>query len=866
MRRGGRREGFGARTADTPTLFRVSRSRDVPNMVKLINNPTGFGRASREERRTKDSLGVDGGRRTASYRVFGGTRLFHNPFIVPLIQRVDKERRDSFRIDLVEVERYEIYVAEMAGRGRDLLKPSWMSHPKPSGLTTQPVPTPTASSAPAPTTTSTARPTRTTESTTTVPAAAAAAAPMQHLLTGGWGEYKTKKGKTYYFNSFSKKSQFNKPSELMSETEQRLPKCDWKEYVKQGKSFFYNAKSKTSLWEEPMELTMHRERLTAMCAGEAPTRDMDSLALYQAAAAALEALVVSKDGTTSSRGGVAGAERSIWGPCKNSKVLADAKRIKRRLPLRRNEDDDADEEKRAQEPNDDSKFQLIVDAYQPALVVKRDPEQFSALVEAKANVVTTTYEELKPITYTDALKRFELTRDEAAWRAVPSNDERRELYYEVKKKLLAQRADARDARVEAETVSYASRVRDAEASYPKLFDPANAKVFTFQKLRPLIVDGDLVHLSARRKERAFAAYADERTRREEQRAALEREALKAAFYAVFDELQLDDFDAVEKALNARKNDESVDDASRDAKERCFLEWRRANREKLAALKKERTESALNDFTQDVTSLMLSQNEKRITIQTKTEHVFPETYDGEVVDSSGLEAPEALEAVRELKTFEAVLENTPDGPKRVVRALQTAEKAFIVARKRIKKRVAACASSLESRPSILKAADSGATLNDVLAIIQAEPIEETDETIARAATAAFLAARAERVRSTSLKKTKRAAELILKVLTKSKAYTTFGPLDDPQTRTLFAFEHVVDTSVRDRSAWKELVGGPGGEAVGADLYERIKKVWIKHAKTTRTSKTEGIVLEAVGASSKRKASSAAEADGAKRRRT
>ena len=46
-----------------------------------------------------------------------------------------------------------------------------------------------------------------------------------------------------------------------------------------------------------MEFTTHKQRLNAMCAGEAPTRDMASLALYNAAKKALDECVVDVDGS-----------------------------------------------------------------------------------------------------------------------------------------------------------------------------------------------------------------------------------------------------------------------------------------------------------------------------------------------------------------------------------------------------------------------------------------------------------------------------------------------------------------------------------------------------------------------------------------
>lgn len=107
-----------------------------------------------------------------------------------------------------------------------------------------------------------------------------------------WTEHTTPEGRKFYFNRETKQSTFVKPDIMKSAVEKKLPTSDWKEYIKGDKRYYYNSATKQSAWEEPMELTMYRERLSAMCDGDEPTKDMESRAVYRAAREALEASVV----------------------------------------------------------------------------------------------------------------------------------------------------------------------------------------------------------------------------------------------------------------------------------------------------------------------------------------------------------------------------------------------------------------------------------------------------------------------------------------------------------------------------------------------------------------------------------------------
>uniref|UniRef100_A0AAR2JB18 Pre-mRNA-processing factor 40 homolog A n=1 Tax=Pygocentrus nattereri TaxID=42514 RepID=A0AAR2JB18_PYGNA len=75
------------------------------------------------------------------------------------------------------------------------------------------------------------------------------------LLKSVWTEHKSLDGKTYYYNTETKQSTWEKPDELKSPAEQMLSKCPWKEYKSDtGKPYYYNSQTKESRWTKPKEL------------------------------------------------------------------------------------------------------------------------------------------------------------------------------------------------------------------------------------------------------------------------------------------------------------------------------------------------------------------------------------------------------------------------------------------------------------------------------------------------------------------------------------------------------------------------------------------------------------------------------------
>jgi hypothetical protein len=113
---------------------------------------------------------------------------------------------------------------------------------------------------------------------------------QRKVAPDGWAENTAEDGRVYYYNQFTGATTYDKPRSLMSEVERKLPTTVWKEYSREGKAYFFNSATQESVWEEPLDFTRYKERVRALCSGDAPTKDMQSLALYNAARAVLEQL------------------------------------------------------------------------------------------------------------------------------------------------------------------------------------------------------------------------------------------------------------------------------------------------------------------------------------------------------------------------------------------------------------------------------------------------------------------------------------------------------------------------------------------------------------------------------------------------
>eukprot|EP00058_Branchiostoma_floridae_P012859 XP_002598347.1 hypothetical protein BRAFLDRAFT_57552 [Branchiostoma floridae] len=80
-----------------------------------------------------------------------------------------------------------------------------------------------------------------------------------------WTEHKAPDGRTYFYNSKTKQSTWEKPAELKSHAELLLDSCPWKEFkADSGKVYYYNSQTKESRWTIPKEL----EELRAMIAAQ----------------------------------------------------------------------------------------------------------------------------------------------------------------------------------------------------------------------------------------------------------------------------------------------------------------------------------------------------------------------------------------------------------------------------------------------------------------------------------------------------------------------------------------------------------------------------------------------------------------------
>ncbi|KAI1004375.1 Pre-mRNA-processing protein prp40 [Podosphaera aphanis] len=67
-----------------------------------------------------------------------------------------------------------------------------------------------------------------------------------------WSEARNAEGRTYYYNTITKATQWTKPEELMTAAERALSSQPWKEYTAEGgRKYWYNTETKQSSWEMP---------------------------------------------------------------------------------------------------------------------------------------------------------------------------------------------------------------------------------------------------------------------------------------------------------------------------------------------------------------------------------------------------------------------------------------------------------------------------------------------------------------------------------------------------------------------------------------------------------------------------------------
>lgn len=73
-----------------------------------------------------------------------------------------------------------------------------------------------------------------------------------------WTEHTAPDGRTYFYNTATKQSSWEKPDSLKTEAEKLLASCPWKEFTDNGKSYYHNTVTKESVWTIPKVLDFFR--------------------------------------------------------------------------------------------------------------------------------------------------------------------------------------------------------------------------------------------------------------------------------------------------------------------------------------------------------------------------------------------------------------------------------------------------------------------------------------------------------------------------------------------------------------------------------------------------------------------------------
>ncbi|KAF5377810.1 hypothetical protein D9757_008104 [Collybiopsis confluens] len=71
-----------------------------------------------------------------------------------------------------------------------------------------------------------------------------------------WTEHRNPEGRTYWFNTGTKESVWEKPDDLKTPFERALNQTKWKEYFSGGRKYYYNTDTKESKWDMPDELLL----------------------------------------------------------------------------------------------------------------------------------------------------------------------------------------------------------------------------------------------------------------------------------------------------------------------------------------------------------------------------------------------------------------------------------------------------------------------------------------------------------------------------------------------------------------------------------------------------------------------------------
>ncbi|KAJ7178563.1 hypothetical protein C8R43DRAFT_913533 [Mycena crocata] len=76
-----------------------------------------------------------------------------------------------------------------------------------------------------------------------------------------WTEHRNPEGRTYWFNTGTKESVWEKPDDLKTPFERALNQTKWKEYFSGGRKYYYNTETKESKWDMPDELLLVLEKV-----------------------------------------------------------------------------------------------------------------------------------------------------------------------------------------------------------------------------------------------------------------------------------------------------------------------------------------------------------------------------------------------------------------------------------------------------------------------------------------------------------------------------------------------------------------------------------------------------------------------------
>ncbi|KAJ2934019.1 hypothetical protein H1R20_g3064, partial [Candolleomyces eurysporus] len=78
---------------------------------------------------------------------------------------------------------------------------------------------------------------------------------------GIWTEHRNPEGRTYWFNTGTKNSVWEKPDDLKTPFERALNQTKWKEYFSGGRKYYYHTETKESKWDMPDELLLLLEKV-----------------------------------------------------------------------------------------------------------------------------------------------------------------------------------------------------------------------------------------------------------------------------------------------------------------------------------------------------------------------------------------------------------------------------------------------------------------------------------------------------------------------------------------------------------------------------------------------------------------------------